>query len=142
VNRFENRTLNKDINAAIITASELLYPNSKMLRELIDKNDFKYNSGDGFSVVDKIVYNKTVAPVYFYKPFNPWTAALGYSGGKAIHLNSRKFASLSFNDLVGLLCHEWLHIGPKFSHGNNYKTSEKCLYSVNYYVSENIGKWL
>ena len=143
MNRFENRTLDKGINAVIIKANELLYPNSNMLRELIDKNDFKFKSGDGKDVVNKIVYCKAVAPIFFYKPKNPFTRAMGYSDGKAIYLNSRKFKDFSFNDLVGLICHEYLHM-VGFSHGNNYKTAEKCLYSVNYFVSESIsqGKWI
>ena len=139
--RFENRTLDKSINAVIIKANELLYPNSAMLRELIDKNDFKFNSGDGKDVVSKIVYCKKVAPIFFYKPFNRFSKAMGYSDGKAIYLNSRKFKDFSFNDLVGLLIHEYLHM-VGFNHGNNYKTQEKCLYSVPYYLSENVSRWI
>jgi len=82
-----------------------------------------------------------VAPIFFYKPFNVFSKAMGYSDGKAIYLNSRKFKDFSFNDLVGLLLHERLHM-VGFSHGNNYKTAEKCLYSVNYFVSENIERWI
>ena len=141
MNSFENRTLDKSINAAIITANEMLNGSSKMMLELSHKNDFKFNSGDGETVWLKIVNYKGVTPVFFYKPFNPWTSAMGYSDGKAIYLNSRKFDSFTFSDLVGLLLHEKLHI-IGFGHGNNYKTSDKCLYSVNYFVSENVRKWL
>jgi len=139
--RFENRTLDKNINAAIITANQLLDFDSVMTGVLLDKNDWKYNSGTGKEVFGMIMDYHKIAPVFFYKPFNPFTKAMGYSDGKAIYLNSRKFKDFSFNDLVGLLCHEYLHM-VGFSHGNNYKTEEKCLYSVNYFVSENIGKWL
>lgn len=141
MSRFDNRTLDKSINAAIIVANYLLYGSSNMMEELSNKNDWRYNSGDGELVFLKIVNYKGITPVFFYKPFNPWTKAMGYSDGKAIYLNSRKFKDFSFNDLVGLLCHEYLHM-VGFSHGNNYKTEEKCLYSVNYFVSENIGKWI
>ena len=139
--RFENKTLDKNINAVIIKANELLVNNSPMMLEILHKNDFKYESGSGEEVFEKILNCKKVAPIFFYKPKNPFTRAMGYSDGKAIYLNSRKFKDFSFNDLVGLLCHEYLHM-VGFSHGNNYKTEEKCLYSVNYFVSENIGKWI
>ena len=139
--RFENRTLDKNINAATIIASNLLEINSEMLHDIFNKNDFKYNSGTGNEIVNKILKCDKISPIFFYKPFNPFTKAMGYSDGKAIYLNSRKFKDFSFNDLVGLLCHEYLHM-VGFSHGNNYKTEEKCLYSVNYFVSENIGKWI
>lgn len=141
MSRFENRTLDKSINAAIITARELLKDESIMMNEILFKNDFKYDSGTGYQVAKKISECQKVAPIFFYKPFNRFTKAMGYSDGKAIYLNSRKFKDFSFNELVGLLIHEYLHqVG--FSHGNNYKTAEKCLYSVNYFCSENIGKWI
>lgn len=140
--RFHNRTLSKEINGAIIKANDLFNPESLMMKELLFKNDFKFGSGTGYQVCKKIDLCEIVAPVFFYKPRNPWTKAMGYSDSNGIHLNSRKFQWFSHSALVGLLCHEWLHFGPKFSHGNNYKTKEKCLYSVNYFVSENIEKWL
>jgi hypothetical protein len=140
-NHFDNRTLNRDLNDAIDKANEMLVYNSPMMLELLSKDDFKYNSGLGFTVHEKIVgFNKTV-PVFFYKPFNPWSAAMGYSDGKSIYINSRKFPSMVFSDVVGLLLHELMHqVG--FNHGNNYKTEDKCLYSVPYFVSENVGKWV
>jgi predicted metallopeptidase len=112
-----------------------------MLHDISNKDNFKYNSGTGDEIVNKILKCDKIAPIFFYKPFNPFTKAMGYSDGKAIYLNSRKFKDFSFNDLVGLLCHEYLHM-VGFSHGNNYKTEEKCLYSVNYFVSENMSKWI
>lgn len=141
MSRFDNRTLDKSINAAIVISNSILGPHSEMLHDISNKDDFKYNSGTGDEIVNKILKCDKIAPIFFYKPFNPFTKAMGYSDGKAIYLNSRKFKDFSFNDLVGLLCHEYLHM-VGFSHGNNYKTEEKCLYSVNYFVSENIGKWI
>ena len=139
--RFEDRTLNVNVKACILKANDLFQPDSKMMKEILNKDDFKYNSGLGIEVHSKIVNCKKITPVYFYKPFNPWTSAMGYSDGKSIHLNSRKFNGFTFTDLVGLLCHERLHIAG-FGHGNNYKTKDKCLYSVNYFVSENVSRWL
>lgn len=139
--KFENRTLDKSLNLAIAKANELLWIGSIMMLDIMKKNDFKYDSGGGLLVHMKISQCKKVAPIFFYKPLNPFTSAMGYSDGKAIYLNSRKFKDFTFNDLVGLLCHEYLHM-VGFNHGNNYKTQEKCLYSVNYFVSENVSKWI
>lgn len=141
MSKFDNRTLDKSINAAIVISNNLLGLHSEMLHDISNKDNFKYNSGTGDEIVNKILKCNKIAPIFFYKPFNPFTKAIGYSDGKAIYLNSRKFKDLSFNDLVGLLCHEYLHM-VGFGHGNNYKTEEKCLYSVNYFVSENISRWI
>lgn len=138
--KFDNRTIEPRVYKAIMDAEYLLLPDSKMMAELAVKDDFAFNSGTGKEVVHKIVNCNKKAAVYFYKPFNPFTKALGYSDGKDIHLNVRVFDKLSHNDLVGLLCHEWLHF--LFSHGNNYKTEFKVKFSVNYFVSENVSRWL
>jgi predicted metallopeptidase len=140
--RFENRTTDSRISIAIKEAEELLHPVSKMMSDLKEKNDWQYNSGTGEEVYNKIIKCDKVAPVFFYRPWNPFTAAMGYSDGRAIYLNSRKFPSFSFESLVGLLCHEYLHLGPRFTHGNNYPSREKDNHSVNYFVSSNIRKWL
>lgn len=112
-----------------------------MMNEILFKNDFKYDSGTGYQVAKKISECSKVAPVFFYKPKNPFTRAMGYSDGKAIYLNSRKFKDFCFNDLVGLLLHEAAHLYG-FSHGSNFKTKEKCEASVPYYLSENVGRWI
>lgn len=137
---FNNRTLSKKIDAATYGANLLLINDSPMMVELGLKNDFQYDSGTGEEVVKKILaFNKTTQ-VFTYRPWNRFTSALGYSSNGEIHINIRKLDSIEFNDLVGLLCHEYLHcVG--FHHGNNYKTNHKCLYSVPYFVSENISKW-
>ena len=140
-NHYDNRTINPKIAKAINAANELLDYQSGMMQELAEKDDFKFNSGTGGGIVYRIRSFNQEVPVFTYRPWNPFTAALGYSQRGNIYLNKTKIDSLEFSDLVGLLCHEILHtIG--FSHGNNYKTEEKCLYSVNYFVSENIKKWM
>lgn len=139
--RFQNNVISKKVADAVISAERLFYPESLMMNEIINKNDFKFKSGSGNEIYSKILHSKVVAPVFTYRPKWPWTKALGYSGNGAIHLNVYKLDALSHADLVGLLCHEYLHeVG--FSHGNNYKTAEKVKFSVNYFVSENIGRWL
>jgi hypothetical protein len=139
--RFDNKTLNKEIDAAINIAESLLLHNSKMMVDILSKDDFKYNSGLGIEVHGKIINCKKVAPVFLYKPFNIFSKAVGYSNGKEVYLNSRKLQYFKPEDVIGLLIHEYSHIAG-MGHGNNYKTQEKCLYSVPYYLSENIGKWL
>lgn len=139
--KFENRTTDMTISALARKASALLEVDSPLMDDIRQKNDFKYNSKSGLDVCLKFYSCKKVAPIFFYRPLNPFTKALGYSDGKAIHLNIKKFSSLNEAQIIGLLCHEYAHIAG-FSHGNNYKTEEKCLFSVPYWISENINKYL
>ena len=140
--RFYNNILgNKEVADAITIAEKLFMPDSPMMIELKAKNDWKYNSGTGEEVFKKITECTKIAPVFMYKSKWFWSAALGYSDGKSIYINSRKFGSLDKAELIGLLLHEAAHMCG-FSHANNYKTEDKVKFSVPYYVSENIVKWL
>lgn len=146
---FDNRTIEPRVFRAIKFAKELLHPDSKMMKELWHKNDFEYNSGLGQEICEKIVFFTEPTKVFFFKSKNPWSKSFGYFNNvDSIFINTRKFNELCKEDekgrmpgLIGFLCHERLHhVG--FSHGNNFKTKHKCLYSVNYFVSENIERWL
>lgn len=140
--RFKNNVINKEVANACVVANELLTEGSLMLEEIRKKNDFAYNSGTGEEVYNKIIKCKTVVPVFTYRPKWFFTKALGMTKNNAIHLNIYALDNMDEKALVGLLCHEWLHAGPKFSHSNNYKTEFKCKHSVNYWVSENVSKWI
>jgi len=139
--RFDNRTVNKEIDSAISSALYLLRPTSKMIMEIENKNDFKFNSGLGEEVAKKLLELREPLKIFTYRPMNPWTKAVGYFDGESIHINVRKLPFMSIVDITANLLHEYAHYCG-YSHGNNYKTKEKCLYSVPYYISENIGKWL
>ena len=141
--RFENRTLDKSINAVIIKANELLVNNSPMMLEILHKNDFKYESGSGEEVFEKIVNCKKVAPIFFYKPKWRFSKAIGYSQNGAIYLNTYRFKNLSINELTANLCHEFCHVSG-LGHGNNYPSEDKNNFSVPYFVSSGIlkGKWV
>jgi hypothetical protein len=139
--RFENRTCETKLNALINKANELLHHESKMMREISWKNDFKYNSGDAQAVFLKFLTCDKVAPIFFYKPKNPFTKALGYSKNGEIYLNSKKFNYFTEIDIIGLLVHEYAHVAG-FSHGSNYPSSEKNNFSVPYFLSSNIKKWI
>lgn len=146
MNRFDNRTLNTDfINQAITKANELLHHDSAMMKELLIKNDFRFNSGTGYQVCEKIGNCTKVAPIFFYKPKWRWSKAIGYSSNGEIYLNSYKFKSLTLADLVANFCHEYCHIAG-FNHGTgttaNYPSEEKNKFSVPYFVSSNISKWI
>lgn len=139
--RFLNLSGKRELEIAANEATRLLHPSSSMMRELIQKNDWKYNSGPGSDVVAKLAAPRPAIEVFTYRPVNPWTSALGYFDGRRIHVNIRKLPTLSAIDLIGLMLHEWSHYCG-LSHGNNFKTQEKCLYSVPYFASENVERWL
>jgi predicted metallopeptidase len=140
--RFQNMTNQQKVNDAIVVAESLLSFNSNMMSEIKAKNDFAFDSGTGIQVYDKICKCEAVAPVYTYKAKWFLSKALGYSDSTGVYLNLRKLDSISYKELIGLLCHEWLHYGPHFTHGNNYPSEFKNKFSVNYFVSSNISKWI
>jgi hypothetical protein len=141
MSNFRNNVISKDVAAAIVVADKLLLRSSAMMADIYVKNDWKYDSGSGPDVIESLLADKEPVPVFTYKSLNPWTSALGYSDGKAIYLNIRKLGAMSHNDLVGLLLHELAHY-KGFSHGNNFKTEDKVLYSVPYWLSSNVEKYL
>lgn len=144
--RFNNKTNNSDIATAITLAEKLLSEDSKMMQEIRHKNDFKFNSGSGEEVFNTL---KTPPPwpipIYTYRPKNPFTKAIAYRDSFGIHFNVYKIKKLETVSMTGTLLHELSH-DEGFNHGTgwfaNYKTKEKCLYSVPYFISENISKWL
>lgn len=139
--RFYCNVIDSKINEACKIAEKLLTPNSNMLLDLLAKNDWKYNSGSGEEVYQKIVNCKRTASVFTYKSKWPWSAALAYSDGLNIYFNTRKLGVMDVQDIVATLCHEYAHVAG-FSHGNNYPSDDKNKFSVPYHISSNIGKWL
>lgn len=136
--KFINKTGNELIETAIKFAEECLVPNSKIMKLVSIKNDWKYGTKlSGYDLVYAlcIEYHEPIE-VKFYKSFNPWSAAIAYYDGSAIYFNTRKLSKIPV-DITKTLCHEWAH-HCGFSHGNNYKTEDKCKYSVPYFLSENI----
>lgn len=141
--RFENRTVFTSISDAISKADKLLKIGSAMTTEVNLKTDWKYDKiAIGTQVTYGLVLKKYPAlRVFTYKPFNPWTSAIAYFDGNNVHFNIRKLPDLTVNQITGTLLHEYAHYCG-FTHGNNWKTEEKCLYSVPYYLSENVSRWL
>ena len=139
--RFQVNIISKEVKAAAILAEGLFDYQSAMMQELAEKDDFKYNSGTGLEIFLKISRFKKTIQVFSYKPWYAYSKAIGYSDSKGIHINLRKLGSLSHADIVGWLVHEASHqVG--FTHSSNYKTEEKVKFSVPYYISENISRWL
>lgn len=139
--RFIDKTNTVAVTSAIYYAERLLTAGSPMMLELEAKNDWKYNSGTGKEVVEKLLWCTKVPEVRLYKPWNHWSKVIGYTDGKNIYINARKLPSMSYQDVVGNLCHEFSHLAG-LSHGNNYKTEDKVRFSVPYFISENISRWL
>lgn len=139
--RFINKTLSPKVTDAIYLANNLLTSESKLITDIRYKNDWKYNTSS--NLIDELLKVRPPISVFFYRSFNPFTKVLGYYKSGQIYINVKKVRSESFSteDLVGLLLHEYSHYCG-FTHGNNYKTLDKVLYSVPYYISENIKNWI
>lgn len=142
--RFRNCIISSEVGSAIRVAEKLLSPESKMIQELeSNKASFKYNTPENF--IELLLKKKEIINVYTYRPYNIWSKVIGhYSDGK-IYLNLRKLPSMGHIDLVGFLLHEYAHYSG-LHHGTgptrNYITKDKLLYSVPYYLSENVAKWI
>lgn len=140
--RFQNNVTDKKVAEAIKIADALLLGQNKLHEELKQKHDWKYDQiKDGYEVAFQLFKLRAPIQVFTYKPLNPWTSAIGYFDGKAIHINIRKLPGMTVKSIVGNLLHEYSHYCG-FTHGNNYKTKEKCLYSVPYFISENVHRWI
>jgi hypothetical protein len=139
--RFNNKSISREISIATEKADELLNIDSVAMNEVWLKRDWKFTNINSSKIVEFLTRPRLTVDVYTYKPFNPWTKAIAYFDGKAIHFNIRKLPNLSVAEITGTLLHEYAHYCG-FTHGNNFKTKEKCLYSVPYFLSENVHKWL
>lgn len=139
--RFNNCTLNDNISHAIKQVERLLTEESSMIKELKSKNDWQFNSGSAENVVSSLLKTRDVVDVYTYRSINPFSKAVGYYDGEAIHINLNRIKTFNFEDLCGLLLHEYSH-HCNFKHDNNFKTKQKCLYSVPYFLSENVTRWV
>lgn len=139
--RFSNQTLDNRITTAINVAEGLLSFKSPMMEEIKLKNDFKYNSGTGEKVFLELYKDHSIVNVYTYKPFYRWSKVIGYSDGKSVFINIRKLPNLSLNDIIGNLIHEYSH-HCGFSHGSNTPSEEKNKFSVPYFLSSNLERWL
>jgi hypothetical protein len=140
--RFINMTNNESLSDAIQKAEKLLHWESDMILEIMKKDDFKYNSGEGLIVATDILVNDKIVPVKLYRPWNRFTRAIAMTNGDgAIHFNIYKIDKTDLASKVGTILHEYSHLCG-FKHGNNYKTKEKCEKSVPYFLSSNVEKWL
>jgi hypothetical protein len=145
MNRFINNSTNRLISEYIQDATTLLLPNSIMLAEIKDKNDWKYGSGNGLNVAVKLMQAGNAVPVYVVPKTRDTSAVAYFQNGKT-YLYADYVASASPSNVVGTLLHEYAH-HQGFNHfsafgTSNYKTKAKCLYSVPYYLSENAWRWL
>lgn len=141
MNRFQNNVISQTMRDAVNIANYLLEPTSPMMQDLALKNDFKYNSGTGIQVVEKLLKEKPLLKIQTYRPWYRWSSAIASYSNGVVSFNVYKIESLDAVDMAGTLVHEYCHHSG-LSHSNNYKTKDKSLYSVPYYCSDNIINWL
>lgn len=142
--RFVNMTNNKLIDEAIGKAMRLLSWDSKMLSEISTKSDWKYGleGWRGVQVADKLMSYREDVKIFTYRPFNPLTRAIAMTNGDgAIHFNIYKIHKTTMADKVGTIQHEYAHLCG-FKHGSNWRTKEKELHSVPYWLTVNSERFL
>lgn len=138
--RFRNRTLYNCITEAIQGAEKLLQIDSPLMMELAKKNDWKWDSDSGEHVVEKLLAPSVwTIGVYVFRSWNPFSKEIGHQDDAGIHINLRKLPSLSKEELIGHLLHEYAHF-KGFTHGSNRPSQDKSNYSVPYWLSENAKK--
>jgi|688.fasta_scaffold133842_5 hypothetical protein len=143
--RFRNCIIDRNIHLAIDQAESLLSAGSRMIEDISNKNDFKYNSGIGSQIALNLISPRDLVNIFTYRP---WTTskAIGYYKNGCIHLSLYFLDEFNFNDVVGLLLHEYAH-HCGYNHysafgTSNFKTQHKVKHSVPYFLSENVEEWL
>lgn len=138
--RFQNSTVNvpKLIEAIRLTESDL-HPDSELMGIVLDKNDWKYGAGTGKQVYLKLTEERPLVSVYVKKG-NLKSAAIGSYSNGVITLYEHYVERATVEELRASLRHEYAHYAGFNHHSafgtSNYKTKEKCLYSVPYWLSE------
>jgi hypothetical protein len=139
--RFRNCVIDPKVARAIAQAELMLNDGSALTQAIKAKNDFKYDSGPGDFVALQLLKDREPISVFIYKEWKWWSKVIGYFDGKAIYINNRKLQYMTHESIVANLLHEYSHYCG-FSHGNNYRTAHKGLYSVPYYISDNIKDFI
>jgi hypothetical protein len=142
--RFKLCAVSIKLEVVISSANLLLSEPSKLLDEVYNKSDWKYNSGTGLDVYTALL--KARAPINVYVVPSKKTKAVAYFQNGNIYIYQSYVDIASMTDLVGTLLHEYAHYCG-FNHNSsfgtsNFKTKAKCLYSVPYYLSENVARWI
>jgi hypothetical protein len=75
--RFRNCIIDRNIHLAIDQAESLLSAGSRMIEDISNKNDFKYNSGIGSQIALNLISPRDLVNIFTYRP---WTTskAIGY----------------------------------------------------------------
>jgi hypothetical protein len=142
--RFNNCAVSGKLELVINSANIQLSEPSHLLDDCFNKNDWKYNSGTGLDVFTALTKERTPINVYVVPSKN--TKAVAYFQNGKIYIYQNYLDTASITNLAGTLLHEWAHYCG-FNHNSsfgtsNFKTKAKCLYSVPYYLSENVSRWV
>ena len=142
--RFNLCAVSTKLEIAIDEVKYLLSYNTPMMVDILGKQDWKYNSGTGLSVHDSLLKERDVINVYIVPSKN--TKAVAYFQNGNIYIYQSYLDYSSIGELIGTLLHEYAHYCG-FNHNSsfgtsNFKTKAKCLYSVPYYLSENVARWI
>lgn len=138
--RFQNSTVGvPKLIEAIRLAEDDLVEHSDLMLLVADKKDWRYNAGTGAKVWLQLTQERPLVSVYVKKG-NPKSAAIGSYSDGVITLYEHYVERATLEELRASLRHEYAHYAG-FNHfsswgTSNYKTKDKCLYSVPYWLSE------
>lgn len=133
--RFINMTNESKITEAIKVAEKYLEADSDLMQAIRQKNDWKYDVTSGMEAFLNLYTKRDPIRVFTWRPFNPWTRAIGFYRDGEININVRKLKAMSVREIASHLLHELTH-HHGFHHGNNWKTQDKVWFSLPYFVSE------
>lgn len=144
--RFSNETGFLKVSMAAAVVSELLTEKSPLIQEVKFKK-FKYGSGTGYSVAENLLSLSGLVDIKLYYPRYKNSNAIGHFSEGNIFLNAYRAEGLMMNDLIGFILHELAHkLGYHHKSWiwflNNRKTKDKCEFSVPYFLSENVERWV
>jgi hypothetical protein len=142
--RFNLCAISTKLEIAMDEVRYLLSYNTPMMVDILGKQDWKYNSGTGLAIRDSLLKERDVINVYVAPSKN--TKAVAYFQNGNIYIYQSYLDTALLVELAGTLLHEYAHYCG-FNHNSsfgtsNFKTKAKCLYSVPYYLSENVARWI
>lgn len=140
------------VESAIENADELLHPQSPLIGAVALKDDWKYGVESGVKAAFLLTHvPRPPVPVEIYYPKYKNSDQTAAWNGNRIGINGYWLMNNpGMIKLTGSVLHEWSHAcgfnhqapGPWGYIRRNYWSKDKSNYSIPYFISDNISKWI